>query len=311
MMLPMEHFSLGHGHDEKSERLSLSRIGLGTWALGNKHWGTASLREAEETLEAAAELGINWVDTAPIYGESDARCGPLAERLGLHIATKVGVCDEPGGHAFSDLRPEHIVEDCEASLRRLGVECIDVLQVHWPCERGAALEDSLGALEGLRQQGKVRCFGLCNYNAAGIAAAARVVAPPVSVQLPYSWIRRDQEPAIQAAAQAGMAVLAYETLGRGLLTGKYRSLPTFDRGDVRKSDPRFWGQRFFAIQRRVEVLRREAERRHGSPAAVAIAWVLSRPGISGVIVGARRPDQLRENLGALRLLSRDPEGEKR
>jgi len=148
--------------------LDLSVVGFGCWALGKQYWGDDVDDEtSSRAIHAALDEGINWFDTAPLYGEGHADT-VLVDALGTKkhdviIATKVGVrLGGDGEHASSDLRPDHIVTDTEQSLKRLGLESIDLLQVHWPCEHGAPLDDTLAALEDLRSKGHIRHYGLCN-----------------------------------------------------------------------------------------------------------------------------------------------------
>jgi aryl-alcohol dehydrogenase-like predicted oxidoreductase len=280
--------------------LSLSRVGFGCWPLGGGPWGHIDDREAREAIFAALDLGIDWFDTAPIYGH-----GAADERLrrvlgprirDVVVATKVGVrLDAETDHAESDLAPAHLRSDCEASLKRLGLERIDHLQVHWPCERGTPIAETLGALARLRDEGKVRAFGLCNYDAKSFAQALEVEPSIASLQSPLSLIRREAEDELLPLVERkGVAFLAYETLGRGLLTGKYTAPPTFPDEDLRSHDPRFRGSRFLSIAALARVLVAVGEEIGASAAAVATGWALSRPGVTHAIVGARSAAQIRE-----------------
>ncbi|RLB55279.1 MAG: hypothetical protein DRJ42_06710 [Deltaproteobacteria bacterium] len=288
--------------------LTLSRVGFGCWALGGGPWGPIDVAEATAAVHLALDLGIDWFDTAPLYGHGAAD-ELLVQALGSRrhevvIATKVGVrFDAATDHAESLLTPEHLRADCEASLARLGVERIDLLQVHWPCEHGTPLEDTVGALARLRDEGKIRAFGLCNYNAPGLTAALEAEAQGVaSLQSPLSLIRREAEAALLPLCQGrGLPFLAYETLGRGLLTGKYTAPPRFDEHDLRARDPRFHGLAFVHHAARGVTLRAIGKKIGASAAAVATGWVLARPGVTHAIVGARSPAQVREAAVAPRL----------
>jgi aryl-alcohol dehydrogenase-like predicted oxidoreductase len=280
--------------------LSLSRVGFGCWPLGGGPWGPIDDTEAKEAIFAALDLGIDWFDTAPIYGHgaADERLTRvLGDRIrDVVIATKVGVrFDAATDHAESDLDPSHVRSDCEASLRRLGVERIDLLQVHWPCERGTPIEDTLGALVALRDAGKIRAFGLCNYGAEELGAALDAEPSIASLQSPLSLIRREaQDALLPLVERRDVAFLAYETLGRGLLTGKYVTPPTFSADDLRSHDPRFRGSRFLSIAALARNLGAIGDKIGASAAAVATGWALSRPGVSHAIVGARSAAQIRE-----------------
>jgi aryl-alcohol dehydrogenase-like predicted oxidoreductase/MoaA/NifB/PqqE/SkfB family radical SAM enzyme len=290
--------------------LQLSAIGLGCWALGGEGWGAdAGEDAAASTIAAALELGVDWFDTAPLYGDADAR---LVRALGgrrhdVVIATKAGARRELGGRAVSDLSPAHLVADVEASLRRLRLDVLPLLQVHWPCERGTPLAATLDALRELQRAGKLRHFGLCNYGPDAVREAL-AAGPLASLQTPYSMVRREFEaglkdlcvgtgPEGQPAQRLG--VLAYEALCRGLLGGRHRAEPRLPADDLRARDPRFAGAAWRRIDRLVQALVTVGERVGAPPAALAVAWVLRRPGVSVAIVGARRPWQVREQVQAL------------
>lgn len=303
--LPMERRTLP-GTD-----LSLSVVGMGCWAIGGMHWGDDVRDETSiAAIHRALELDVNWFDTAPIYGHGHAD-EVLRRALGprirdVTVATKVGVRFDPAtDHAESDLSPEHVRADCEASLRRLGLERIDLLQVHWPCDRGTPLADTLGALEDLQREGKVRWFGLCNYNRAGLEAALEH-APIPSLQTPYSMVRREAEhDLLPLCRERGVGVLAYETLCRGLLTAKHQTMPRFPDSDMRKHDARFWGTSYLRISTMVRTLAQAADRVHVPPSALAIGWALTRPGVTAAIVGAKTPEQVEMNARAASLLPHD------
>ena len=285
--------------------LKWSVVGMGCWPLGGEHWGPpgdpSTLRAA---VRAALDCGINWFDTAPLYGAGRADT-VLAAALGPEgmIATKVGVRQGANGHATSDLSAGHVIADAEASLLRLGRETIDLLQVHWPCEHGTPLESTFEALDQLRAAGKVRYVGVCNYNAVGLRHVRRIAPWVVTLQTPYSLLRRELEGELRDAAQ-GMGVLAYEVLVRGLLTGKFRHAPTFGEDDLRSRDDRFHGPRFDHARGLVTDLAKVAARLRLPVAAVPLGWALHQPGITHVIAGARHPDQIRQNAAAARLTAK-------
>ena len=282
--------------------LELSAIGMGCWTISGKYWGTTDDAVSKRTVRAALDAGINWFDTAPLYGDGHAD-RLLAEALGddLHrviLATKVGVKTGADGHAHSLLTPEHIVADCEASLRRLR-EPLDLLQVHWPCESGTPLDDSIAALEGLRERGWIRHWGLCNYDPESVRHAAG--AGMSTLQTPYSMLRREFEGPLAPAA-AGVAVLAYETLGRGLLSGKFTRLPTFPDTDQRQRDDRFKVGPYRHAAALTRDLGRVAAKLGVTTAAISAGWAASRPGITAAIVGARTPEQITETAQAASLI---------
>ncbi len=288
--------------------LSLSVVGFGSWAIGGDYWGddVTDARSAA-AIERALELGINWFDTAPIYGRGHSE-ELLVKVLGARrhevtIATKVGVASE-GDHAQSKLTPENLAADLEATLKRLDVDCIDLLQVHWPCELGTPLEVSYGALERLREQGKFKHLGVCNYNTRALHEIA-AITPIVSLQTGYSLLRREYETGLQqATATLGLGTLAYEPLCRGLLTGKFTRPPEFRETDMRSRDDRFKGGRFFHAQRLTADLSKVAAKVGVPTSAIAIGWVASRPGVTAVIAGAKGPEQVEQNVLAANLIGR-------
>lgn len=287
--------------------LELSVVGFGCWAVGGKWWGDDVRDDASiDAIRCALELGVNWFDTAPLYGYGHAD-EVLVRALGSRIkdvvvATKVGVrWDNAQVHATSDLTPDYVVEDCENSLRRLGVERIDLLQVHWPCEKGTPLSDTLDALTRLREAGKIREFGLCNYDAPSLENAI-AHAPLATLQTPYSMIRREFEHGLRQVVQPEqtprLGVLAYEPLARGLLTGKFRTSPDFPDSDLRARDDRFKGHAFLQLASFAQTITSAARKVKLPPSALAIGWVCSRPGVTAALAGAKTRAQVEENVKA-------------
>jgi aryl-alcohol dehydrogenase-like predicted oxidoreductase len=291
--------------------LDLSVVGFGCWAIGKQYWGDDVTDDVSTAaIHAAIEGGINWFDTAPLYGEGHAD-SVLVKALGpkkhdLVIATKVGVrLGGEGEHASSDLHPDWIIEDTNSSLERLGLETIDLLQVHWPCDHGSQLDDTIATLDALCTAGKIRYFGLCNYDAAAVSSTA---SHPklVSTQTPYSLLRREFETGLFKAVSGKnpVGVLAYEPLCRGLLSGKFKVMPQFPDSDMRSWDERFQGPRFHHAKRLVADLDQVAQRIGVPTAAIAIAWVVAQPGVTAAIVGAKRPEQVVQNVQAAAIASR-------
>ncbi len=285
--------------------LEVSAIGLGCWAMGGEYWGDdVDDARSAKAVHAALDAGITLFDTAPLYGSGHAD-EVLVEALGTRrhdvvIATKVGAGPGPDGHARSDLRPEHLIEDTEASLKRLGLETIDLLQVHWPCDLGSSFEDTTATLNDLQQRGLIRHWGLCNYGAEALRSAR-----PATLQTPYSMLRREAEhELLPTCRELEIGVLAYEPLCRGLLTGKYRAPTAFPESDLRSRDDRFTGTRFLRAASFVEVLARAARKLSVPTAALALAWAARQPGITCVLAGAKSPEQVRSNAQAAELLGR-------
>lgn len=288
--------------------LELSVVGMGCWAIGKTYWGD-DVEDATsvEAIHAALDEGINWFDTAPLYGEGhadrvlrDALSGCAQETV---IATKVGVMLEgPSGHAESKLDAAHLRADLEASLVRLKREAIDLLQVHWPCQHGTPLEETFVTLQALKDEGKVRHIGVCNYGPDALDELTSY-GDIVSLQTPYSLLRRELEQEhLPVIERHGLGVLAYEPLCRGLLTGKYREQPTFPDTDLRSRDDRFSGRFFVHGSRVAHDLGKFARRLDLSTAAVALGWVCAQPHVTAAIAGAKTPTQVRENAQAHRFI---------
>lgn len=287
--------------------LELSAIGFGCWAIGGKWWGPTDDSESGRAVSRAVDLGINWFDTAPLYGYGHAD-RVLTEALGSRrhevvIATKVGPRWDESEHAVCDLSPANIQRDVEESLARLRLDTIPLVQVHWACERGTPLGESIGALEQLRSAGKLLHFGLCNYAVADVAAARRH-GGICSLQRAFSMVRRELERELDAVARENVGLLVYETLCRGLLTGKFTEPPAFPDSDMRARDDRFREPGFSRISALVDALRILARRLDTTPAAVAIAWTLSRPAVTAAIVGAKTAEQVDDNVRAVELMGR-------
>jgi aryl-alcohol dehydrogenase-like predicted oxidoreductase len=289
--------------------LPLSAVGFGAWTISRTWWGDDhDDARAVRTIHAALDQGINWVDTAPLYGQGHGDRlvrEALKGRPEVMVATKVGVIWEgtASGHAESRLDRATIQADCEASLERLGRDRIDLLQVHWPCQHSTPLAETVSALDALVEQGKVRAWGVCNYSAPGLAAL-REHGRPASLQTPLSLVRREAEGGLLAAAAEGpdpVAVLAYETLCRGLLSGRFRSLPHFPETDQRARDERFQGRRFAHARALLDDLERVSKRIGIPLPTLAVGWVLSRKGVRAAIVGARTPEQVVATARAARL----------
>ncbi len=272
----------------------VSRIGLGTWAIGGWMWGGADDDRSVTTIRSALERGINLIDTAPVYGfgHSEEVVGKALEgvRDQAVIATKVALDWSEGGPRRNST-PARIRQEIEDSLRRLRTDRIDLYQVHWP-DPLVPIEETAAELEKLRQEGKILAIGVSNYSTEQMDRF-RKAAPLASVQPPYNLFERAIEAdVLPYARDNGLVVLGYGALCRGLLSGRMTSSTTFDGDDLRKSDPKFKSPRFEQYLAAVEALKALAHDRHGkSVLALAIRWVLDQ-GPTIALWGARRPDQL-------------------
>jgi aryl-alcohol dehydrogenase-like predicted oxidoreductase len=286
--------------------LTLTTVGLGTWAIGGPWqwgWGPQDDDEAVAAILAALEAGINWIDTAPAYGlgHSEELVG-RALRQTKHkplIATKCGLRWNEKKERVPCLKPDSIRRECQASLDRLGVDRIDLYQMHWP-EPPEEIERAWEEMARLADEGKVRYLGVSNYNVEQMERVRRI-HPVASLQPPYSMLHREVEKELLGyCGRSQIGVVAYSPIQRGLLTGKFTRdrLAALAPDDHRRRIPDFQEPQFSATLELVEQLQKIA-RRHGRPVAqLAIAWVLRRPEVTAAIVGARRPKQIAETAGA-------------
>lgn len=276
--------------------IEISRIGLGTWAIGGWMWGGTDEAEAIATIRSAVERGVTLIDTAPVYGfgRSEEIVGKALAEGGLRdkaqIATKVGLAWKDG-KVFRDSSPARLKQEIEDSLRRLRTDFIDLYQVHWP-DLETPFEDTARTLEELRKAGKIRAIGVSNFSPAQMETF-RAVAPLDAVQPPYNLFERAIEAdVLPYAARTGLSVLSYGALCRGLLSGRMRADTVFTGDDLRKFDPKFTGERFPHYLAAVAELDALARERFGrNVLALAIRWVLDQ-GPTIALWGARRPDQL-------------------
>ncbi len=286
--------------------LELTTVGLGTWAIGGPWqygWGPQDDNEATAAILKALELGINWIDTAPVYGlgHSEELVGKALKQTKAKpfIATKCSLLWNEKREAVHCLKKESIRKECEASLQRLGVEIIDLYQIHWP-DPEEDIEEAWEEMAKLKDQGKVRYIGVSNFNVEQIKRVQKI-APVASLQPPYSMLRREVEDELLGYCAANnIGVVAYSPMQRGLLTGKFSQeyLATLAPDDHRWLSHEFQEPQFSINLEFVEKLKSIAERNGKTPAQLAIAWVLRRPEVTAAIVGARRPSQIEETAPA-------------
>ncbi|AZV38794.1 aldo/keto reductase [Komagataeibacter xylinus] len=276
-------------------RQPVSRIALGTWAIGGWMWGGPDDRNAIATIHEALDLGITLVDTAPVYGfgHSEEIVGQAlaGRRDRVAIATKVGLDWKDDHKPFRNSSPARIRKEIEDSLRRLRTDYIDLYQVHWP-DSAVPMEETARTLEALVREGKVLALGVSNFSIAQMEAFGQF-APLCAVQPPYNLFERAMEHDILPyARQHDLAILAYGPLCRGLLSGKMTAETKFGADDLRSADPKFQSPRFAHYLQAVRELQDFAREKHGkSLLALAIRWVLDQ-GPTIALWGARRPDQI-------------------
>ncbi|MDT3396901.1 aldo/keto reductase [Streptomyces sp. B1866] len=301
--------------------MDITRLGFGSWAVAGSGWrfgwGATDDAESVSAIRYAVACGVNWIDTAAVYGlgHSEQLVGkavadlPEADRP--YLFTKCGLVwdpKDPQAAPRRHMRPASVRRELEDSLRRLNVGHIDLYQVHWP-DTGAPigtagsgagevspdatpLEEYWQVMADLKAEGKVRAIGLSNHSAAQLAAAEEIAHVDV-IQPPFSAINRSAAPEVAWAHAHGTGVIAYSPLQSGLLTGTFsaRRVAGLPADDWRASHPDFTTG-LAANLRLVEALRPVAERHGATVPEVAIAWVLAWPGITGAIVGARKPGQV-------------------
>ncbi len=281
--------------------LKVSRVGLGTWAMGDDFWGSVDDQESIRTIHAAIDNGISLVDTAPAYGNghSEEVVGKAIKgrRDRVVVATKVGI-QKPGGKLQKNLSPDSVRQEIEDSLRRLGVESIDLYQIHWPDPK-TPLEETLEVLLKAQEAGKFRYLGVSNFDTA-LMDKVRSITELASLQPPFSLLQRDIEDEILPYChEHNIGVLSYGTLSGGILTGKFREYPTFEEGDQRaKFYPAFNPKTWDKVQNVVDALREIASERNVPVAQVAINWATAQPGMTCALVGAKKPEQAISNAGA-------------
>jgi len=286
--------------------LKLTTVGLGTWAMGGPWqfgWGPQDDNEAIAAILAALDEGINWIDTAPVYGlgHSEELVGKALKQISEKplIATKCGLLWNEKKEKVSCLKRKSIREECHASLKRLGVEVIDLYQMHWP-EPERDVEEAWEEMAKLADEGKVRHLGVSNFNVEQIKRV-RKTYKVASLQPPYSMLHREVEDEVFGyCARNNIGVVAYSPMQRGLLTGKFSQerLAGLPLDDHRRRNPDFHDPQFTATLQLVDQLRPIAERNGKTLAQLAISWVLRRPEVTAAIVGARRPEQIAETAPA-------------
>jgi aryl-alcohol dehydrogenase-like predicted oxidoreductase len=277
--------------------IEVSRIGLGTWAIGGWMWGGADEQESIHTIHAAIDRGINLIDTAPVYGfgRSEETVGKALAQSGMRyrvaIATKVGL-DWRGSQPLRDASPRRIFKEIEASLKRLRTDVIDIYQVHWP-DPNTPIEKTAEAMGTLYQQGKIRAIGVSNFSRAQMSRFSRI-APIHAVQPPYNLFEREIEgDVLPHCWWQGISTLVYGSICRGLLSGRMTAHTQFGGDDLRRTDPKFQQPRYSQYLEAVERLDRFARDNYGKRVIhLALRWVLDKPGVTSALWGARRPDQL-------------------
>lgn len=291
--------------------IEASVVGLGTWAIGGAWWGGTDEESSIAAIRAGIDAGINLIDTAPIYGPETSELivgkAIAGRRDEVVLATKCGLVwwDTKGNHFFNRegtsvyryLGPESIRYEVEQSLRRLGVDRIDLYQTHWQ-ETTTPVEDTMAALMGLKDQGKIRAIGVSNTTVAHLEAY-RAAGELSSAQEKYSMLDRKLDAEfLPYCSEHNIAVLAYSPLELGLLTGKIGPEREFAGDDMRKHDQRFKPESIARVRQMLAEFEPIAQDHGLTMTQLVIAWTVHQPGVTHALVGARRPDQALENAGA-------------
>lgn len=286
-----------------SAGIEVTRIALGTWAMGGWLWGGADADDAVRAVHEALDMGITAIDTAPVYGfgvseelVAKALATSSVPRDKVVLATKAGMQWDGEENVTRNSKAERIREEVEDSLRRLDTDYIDIYQIHWP-DPDTPVEETAEAMGKLLEEGKVRALGVCNYSPEQMDVW-RSVAPLHSNQVRFNLLERDTEKdVLPYCTEHGLAFMAYSPLARGMLTGKYGPSTVFPEGDNRGQDRRFTGEDGARNVRIVAALTEMAAEKGKTVAQLAVRWVLDKdPGIQ-VLWGARRPGQIAEAAG--------------
>lgn len=283
--------------------LEITRVGFGAWAIGGggweRGWGPQDDDESIATIHRALEQGVNWIDTAAVYGfgRSEQVVGrALAELDGderPYVFTKAALVPGADGRVLNNLKRDSILREAGNSLERLGVDAIDLYQIHWPIP-DADIEEGWSALAELKEQGLVRHIGVSNFTVEQLERIG-LIAPVETLQPPYSLVTREIEHEVLPYAERDqIGVIVYSPMGSGLLTGAMtrERIEHLPEDDWRKHSERFQEPQLSKHLALVDRLQAVADRHDTTPGAVAVAWTLRNPAVDGAIVGFRRPNQV-------------------
>ncbi|HEY0016956.1 MAG TPA: aldo/keto reductase [Longimicrobium sp.] len=290
--------------------LMITPIGFGSWAIGGTGyafaWGPQDDDQSVEAIHKALDMGVNWIDTAAVYGlghseEVVARAVEGWSGSRPYVFTKCGLVWDDDAEVVKTLRGDSIRRECEASLRRLKVDAIDLYQIHWPTEPNDPDEDAEGwrTMAELQREGKVRWIGVSNWNVPQLQMAQEI-APVTSLQPPYSLINDEVEREILPFCERnGIGTIVYSPMGSGLLTGGMtrERAENFPESDWRRRNPEFQEPRLSRNLAIADALREIGEAHGRSAGEVAIAWTLRLPSVTGAIVGARSAEQVQGVMG--------------
>jgi len=279
--------------------LFITPVGFGAWAIGGSGWefgwGDQDDKVSIAAIHRTLELGVNWIDTAAVYGmghSEEVVAAALKTWPGPrpYVFTKCGLLGDDQGYVRRNVKPESIRRECESSLRRLKVDAVDLYQIHWPTED---LEEGWAEMAELQKEGKVRWIGVSNFDAEQLRQA-ETVAPITSLQPPYSLIRREIESEILPYCRSNdIGVIVYSPMQSGLLAGAmtHERVAKLPDSDWRSRDPEFREPKLSKNLALVERLRKVGQKYGRPPGQIAVAWVLRNPAVTAAIVGARSPSK--------------------
>ncbi len=295
--------------------LQITPLGVGAWAIGGGSWefgwGAQDDRESIAAIRAALDRGINWIDTAAVYGlgHSEMVVGRVLQEVPTrpYVFTKCSLVWDESRQISHSLQAASVRREAEASLKRLGIETIDLYQIHWAAWRGqpesaspGSIEEAVGTLEKLKSEGKIRHIGVSNFDAQQMQRAQRV-APIVSLQPPYSLLAKDVEAStLPYALEHKIGAIVYSPMASGMLSGSMtrERIAALPEDDWRKRGANFREPLLSRNLRLVETLRAIGKRHSATPGEVAIAWTLRNPAVTGAIVGIRNAQQVSGIAGA-------------
>jgi len=297
--------------------IRISAITFGAWAIGGFMWGGSDEKQAIGAIRRGYDLGVTTIDTAPIYGMglSEELVGKAIQgnRENYQILTKFGMRWKKAGsqkafssdkgfedlwsHVYKDGTKESVIQEAEESLRRLGTDYIDYYQMHWPVDN-APIEETMEALIRLKEQGKIRAAGVCNFSADQLREAEKTIRIEAD-QVPYSMVRREiEKDVIPYVQQHQKGVIAYSPMQRGLLTGKYFPDTRLSEGDNRKYSRFFKPGNIRQVNEFLEKIKPIAEAHEASLAQLALSWTIHQPGVIAALAGSRAPHQIEDNARA-------------
>ncbi|MEJ2616604.1 MAG: aldo/keto reductase [Ignavibacteriaceae bacterium] len=288
-----------------NSNIEITRIGFGAWAIGGPGyafgWGKQDDDDSVKAILKALELGVNWIDTAAVYGTGHSE-EVVAEALRQwndskpYIFTKCSLVWDENRNISNSYKPESIRNECENSLKRLKIEAIDLYQMHWPPpDDDSLIDDAWETMAKLKEEGKVKWIGVSNFNVKQLGQAEKITSV-TSLQPPYSMLHRNVEKEILPyCGKQNIGVIAYSPMASGMLTGSMtmERVKNFPDNDWRKGSPDFTEPKLSRNLQIVEKLKTIGKKYNRNPGEVAIAWVLTNPAVTGAIVGARNEKQVR------------------